>query len=160
MAAQADQSAFDQIGVVKLHITDPVSRRHIREYLAAADDWHPLFDDDALAAAGPYGEIVAPPLYPLALSRPVAKKDRLLADGQYSDLAHPGITGNTTLGGWDVEVKSLARVGDVVTLEERLIAIERKTGRGGPMIVTKVETRHVNQRGVELLVETKTVIYR
>jgi N-terminal half of MaoC dehydratase len=148
----ASAEAHALIGVESTRTSDPVSARHIREYLAGADDWNEAY----LHADDP----VAPPLFVLAASRRVQPMSRLLPDGQYDDLTVPGITGRSVLASWDVQIGGLLRVGDVVTVHSTVVSIEAKQGSTGPLVIARTRSRHVNQDGQEIAVETQTIIYR
>ena len=143
------------LGVETTRVCDPVSLRHIKEYLAATDQWpsgHGDSDDDA--------QVVAPPLFVLAATRRVQPKGRLLTDGQYDDLSIPGVHGRSVLAAWNVEVNGLLRVGDVVTVTEAVVSIEEKQGSTGPLVIVKKRSRHTNQNGDDLAIDTQTIIYR
>jgi acyl dehydratase len=155
-----DPEARAMIGVVESRTSYPVSTRQIDEYLAAADDWNPLYHDEEAATAGPYGEVVAPPLFVLAASRPIRPLSRLLEDGQYDDLTIPGIHGRSVLASWEIDVHGLLRTGDVVTVREQITSIVEKIGKNGRLVIVSKKTEHVNQRGHGIATELQTIIYR
>jgi acyl dehydratase len=152
--------ALELVGVANTRTSYAVSERQVREWLAAADDWNPLYHDHEAAKDGPYGELVAPPLFVLAASRRVQPRSRLLADGQYDDLTVPGIHGRSVLASWDIELHQLLRIGDVVTVAEVITSIVEKAGRSGPLVIVTKESTHTNQRDELVAIDTQTIIYR
>lgn len=157
---RVDPDARAAIGTITTRSSYPVSARHIDEYLAAADDWAPLYHDPEAAAAGPFGQIVAPPLFVLAASRRVRPLSGLLEDGQYDDLTIPGIHGRSVLASWDVQIHGMLRVDDVVTVQEQITDIEEKQGKTGPLVIVSKKSEHVTQRGEAVATEIQTIIYR
>jgi acyl dehydratase len=156
----ATEEAWEHLGREQVRRTDPVSVRHIREYLAGADDWNPLYCDEEFARSTPYGGIIAPPLFFLVAGRRVVPRSRLLEDGQYDDLMIPGVFGVSVLAGWDIEVEGLIRVGDVLTIREKVSSIEEKEGKSGRLIVVQKESTYTNQHGERIARDNQTVIYR
>lgn len=156
-----DPEAWEQLGREQVRVSDPVSMRHIREYLAGADDWNPLYCDETFARQSRYGGIVAPPLFFLVASRRVVPMSRLLEDGQYDDVMIPGIHGVSVLAGWDIELGEVPiRVGDVLTVREKVSDIQEKKGRSGRLIVVRKESEHTNQRGELVARDVQTIIFR
>ncbi len=149
------------LGREEVDVSDPVSLRQIKEYVAATDDWgNPHYTDPGLAAQTAYGEIVAPPLFYEAPLRRVVPESRLQEDGQYDDLAVPGIYGRSMAGGTEVEVFRLVRVGDVITKRAKVIEIQEKEGRTGRLIFQTTESRFTNQDEDLLAIEKRTLIFR
>jgi acyl dehydratase len=133
---------------------DPVSLRHLREYLIGTDDRDPNYD---LSHPGP---IITPPLYFFAAMREVVYESELHEDGQHRTVGVAGITGRTLEGGTDYRLHTPVYVGDVITAERTLASIEEKSGRSGPMALVVTDTRYTNQRD-ELVAElTHTLIFR
>ena len=68
------------------------SANGIAKFAAAIDDHNPLyFDRDAARAAG-YADVITPPLYAAAATRPVPFREGFQNDGQYDSVAPPGLT--------------------------------------------------------------------
>jgi acyl dehydratase len=154
------EEAWDFVGRESVRVSDPVSMRHLKEYLAGADDWNPLYCDDDFARRTHYGGIVAPPLFFLVASRRVVPMSRLLEDGQYDDLMVPGVHGVSVLAGWDIELGKSIRIGDVITVREKILSIDEKQGRTGKLVIVKKESTHTNQRGEHVARDVQTIIYR
>jgi len=125
------------------HVSEPISLRHIREYVAATggdpDTWP--------AGPGDGPTTAAPPLFFHAACRPVVAERRLQEDGQYTFLGVTGVSGRSLAGGNTYEVIAPVYIGDVLTTSERLVAIDERQGRSGPLVITTTETTYTNQRG-------------
>ena len=141
------------LGVESVQTSYPVSARHIREYCSGGDNWRSEYDGK------PGEEVVAPPIFFLAASRRIDPIDELQDDGQYRDLTIPGIYGRSVLASWDIEILDVVRVGDILTVSEKVVAINEKQGRAGKLIIVEKEGRHVNQHGTTIGVDLQTIIY-
>lgn len=137
----------------------PVSARHIQQYLAGADNWDLAYHDPDYCKKSPHGEIVAPPIFFLAASRRIVPMDQLQADGQYSVFLIPGVYGRSLLASWDIEVFDVVRVGDVITVRDKITKISEKQGRSGKMIIVEKTGEHHNQHGTLIGRDTQTVFY-
>jgi 3-methylfumaryl-CoA hydratase len=148
---RVDDSARDLVGAVTFTWTsEPVSLRQVREYVAAIggrpEEW------DAAR--------VAPPLFFHAACRPVVAEADLLDDGQYPFLGVPGVHGRTMAGGQSYEILGPVRVGDVLTVRERLLSLTEKQGRSGPLAFTETASEYTNGDGVLVARLRQTVIFR
>ena len=152
--------AWKHLGRENVRVSDPVSMRHLKEYLAGADDWNPLYSDEEFARRTHYEGIIAPPLFFLVASRRVVPMSRLLEDGQYDDVMVPGVHGVSVLAAWEIELGKPIRVGDVITVREKISSIEEKQGRSGKLVVVQKESDHTNQRGEWVARDTQTIIFR
>src|ERR1700746_3209480 len=148
-------AARSSIGTVAAsYRSDPVSLRQIREYIAGTGG-RPEDIDEA-----PTGDaICAPPLFFHAACRPVVAEDDLLPDGQYPFLGVPGVSGRTLAGGSKYEVFGRVRVGDVLTVTERLARITEKHGSSGPLVFVTTEAEYHNQAGDLVGRYRQTVIF-
>lgn len=114
----------------------------IEKYAAAIDDHNPLYFDKAAAQAAGYADVIGPPLYAAAATRPVPFRDGLLNDGQYDSAAPPGLTHlQTMLAGQNWELIRPAVAGEEVieTMTTRSIS-ERKGSTGNIVFVDKEAT--------------------
>ena len=152
--------AWQYVGRESVRSSDPVSMRHVREYLAGADDWNPLYCEEEFARRTHYEGIVAPPLFFLVASRRVVPISRLLEDGQYDDIMVPGVNGVSVLASWDIEIGEPIRIRDVITVREKILSIEEKQGRSGKLVVVTKESTHMNQRGEQVARAVQTIIFR
>jgi hydroxyacyl-ACP dehydratase HTD2-like protein with hotdog domain len=152
-----EDSARKLVGTVTFTWTsEPVSLRQVREYVAAIGERPEEWGDPA----DPHAPLVAPPLFFHAACRPVVAEADLLADGQYPFLGVPGVHGRTMAGGQSYEVLAPVRVGDVLTVQERLISVTEKQGRSGPLVLTETESEYTNGEGVLVARFRQTVIFR
>ena len=148
-------AARRRIGTVTAsYRSDPVSLRQIREYIAGIGG-RPEGIDEARTDE----PICAPPLFFHAACRPVVAEDDLLPDGQYPFLGVPGVSGRTMAGGHKYEVVAPVRVGDVLTVTERLTDITEKNGSSGPLVFVTTEAEYHNQAGELVGRYRQTVIF-
>ena len=148
------------IGHETVEVSDPVSLRQIREYLAGTDDWNPLYYDEEYAKRTPYGGIIAPRMFYRVPLRKVLPESALQEDGQYPDRSVPGVFGRSMAGGQEVEVFEPVRPGDVLTLTTTVLDIYEKQGRSGRLIFQVNRESYSNQRGEQVAVEIKMLIFR
>lgn len=155
MELHVSDDARARVGTVLERRTgDPVSIRHLREYLIGTDDRESFYDLDS------NGPIVTPPLFFFAAMREVVYESELYEDGQHKTTGVDGIEGRTLEGGTAYKLHNPLHVGDVLTVEKRLTSIEEKSGRSGPMAIVVTDSAFTNQRG-ELVAElTHTIIFR
>jgi acyl dehydratase len=114
----------------------------IEKFAAAIDDRNPLYFDRAAARAAGYADVIGPPLYAAAATRPVPFRNGLLDDGQYDSAAPPGLTHlQTMLAGQNWELIRPAVAGEEVieTMTTKSIT-ERKGGTGNIVFVDKQAT--------------------
>ncbi len=154
------EKARERIGDETVAVSDPVSLRQIKEFLAGTDDWDPLYYDEEAARQGPYGEIIAPPLFYAAPLRKVVPESSLLEDGQHKGMAAPGVEGRSLHGGAALELHNPVRVGDIVTSRSQLKDVWVKEGRSGTLVFQLRETRFTDQDSRLLAVESTTLIFR
>jgi 3-methylfumaryl-CoA hydratase len=147
------------VGTVTREFTsDPVSLRHIREYLVGigASTAHLPRGDDTEGIAA----VVAPPLFFLSACRPVVGEDELLEDGQHGWVGVPGIEGRSAVAGTRARFLGEVRVGDVLRATQRLVAVNRREGRSGPLVFVEVETEYQNQRGALVARHSNIFVFR
>jgi acyl dehydratase len=114
----------------------------IEKFAAAIDDRNPLYFDRSAAQAAGYADVIGPPLYAAAATRPVPFRDGLLPDGQYDSAAPPGLTHlQTMLAGQNWELIRPAVAGEEVieTFTTKSIT-ERKGSTGNIVFVDKEAT--------------------
>jgi N-terminal half of MaoC dehydratase len=142
--------------LIERRVSFPIAASDIRKWAIAVyypDPAPAVFWDDAVAAASPYGGIVAPeefnpfawmtadPQGPQALNRadPDLIERRIGIEG-------PGLRFQLN-GGIGVEYHHPMRPGDTITSERRLSSYTEREGRLGLMLFTTVEDAWTNQRG-------------
>jgi acyl dehydratase len=153
---------------------EPVERSEVRRFAQAVMDDDPIFWDDAYAKNTRYGEVVAPPLFPLfAHRRPPGSPDPLAS--AVTDPDFDGFVGLLTTGlppvplpnlprllngGNEVEFYQLPKLGDRITARAKYLDIYEKTGRSGTMVFIVIETRYTNQHDALLMISRLTLIRR
>jgi len=131
---------------------DPVSatitRRESQRYARAVGDLAAIyFDEDAARAAG-YDGLVAPPTFVGHAVVEGATLGDLRTDGLWADRG-PKLrlaVSRTMFGGEEWELRGPVLVGDTITAQRRLGAVEEKDGRSGPFVLLHYETTFTNQR--------------
>ena len=125
-----------------------ITRREAQRYARAVGDLSPIyFDEDAARAAG-YDGLVAPPTFVGHAMVEGANLDDVRIDGLWVDRG-PRVrlaVARTMFGGEEWEFHRPVLVGDTITAQRRLGAVEEKEGRAGPFVLTHVETTFTNQR--------------
>lgn len=150
------EAARARIGTVTARYTsEPISLRHVREYVAATGG-----DLSEWPATAPARHRPVPPLFFHAACRPVVAAADLEPDGQYPFLGVTGVTGETMAGGNTFEILGPVYVGDVLRTAERLVAIDERTGRSGPLVITTTETEYRNQDGALVARYRQAIIFR
>jgi acyl dehydratase len=129
-------------------VSAEITRREAQRYARAVGDLDPIyFDDDAARAAG-YDGLVAPPTFVgHAVVEGSTLKD-LRKDGMWIDRSRRlrlGVS-RTMFGGEEWEFRKPVLVGDTITAQRRLGALEEKDGRSGPFVLMHYETTFTNQR--------------
>lgn len=128
--------------------THVVSREHIKAYARAVGETNPLYLDDEAASAGPYGTIIAPPLY-------------------YNMLKlEPGLDPKVVFGttgfdaGQHVEFFEPIRADDTISATTQVSSVYAKTGRTGTMVFTVRQTTFTNQDGQKNIVMERMNVRR
>ena len=140
-----------------------VSAKDIRRFAVTIGDKNPLWRDEAAAAKGPNGGIVAPPFFFTTLALEEEELDDLEASGLGKkmglrmEVPVPGFPG-AVAGGRKIIFGVPIRAGDVISVQEEVVEIYEKQGRRGPMVFVASEWTYTNQRGERAVTETATVI--
>jgi acyl dehydratase len=116
--------------------TDPVavSAKEIQDFCAAVGETNPWYTDAEAARKGPYGELVAPPMFALTF-----RNGRHF----FQNIPHFGKGGFDA--GRDVEFVKPVRAGDRITLVSHVKEIYEKTGRSGAMYFVTIRSTVKNQ---------------
>ncbi|MCS6924327.1 MAG: MaoC family dehydratase N-terminal domain-containing protein [Candidatus Binatia bacterium] len=147
MALDFDRSILGQ--VFDETTFPPVTKEEILEFAAALGETNPLYTDEAAAARGPYGGLVAPPTFVTKLR---AKKF------MPEHLPRFGKTGFDA--GRDLEIYAPVRPGDVLTMASSIHDIYEKTGRTGSMYFIVIRNEVRNQRGEKVAVIDHRIMQR
>ncbi|WP_029429900.1 MaoC family dehydratase N-terminal domain-containing protein [Blastococcus sp. URHD0036] len=155
--------------------SEPVSEELLRRFVHAVLEDDPVHWDPRRASESRYGEVVAPPLFPVfAFQRAPGTPDPFEAfaadpddDGLFDMGRTPGLplidlpVKRVLNGGSEARFHRLARVGDVITARSKYVDIsERQGGDDNPMVFIRTETTYTNQHDDLLVVVTQTVIRR
>lgn len=117
--------------------TDPVavSADEIKGFCAAIGETNPWYTDEEAARKGPYGGLVAPPLFALTFR-----------NGRHFFQSIPFFGKGGFDAGRDVEFVNPVRAGDQIKLVSHVKEIYEKTGRSGAMYFVTVRTTVHNQK--------------
>ncbi len=117
--------------------TDPVavSAQEIKDFCAAVGETNPWYTDEEAARKGPYGEIVAPPLFALTFR-----------NGRHFFQNIPRFGKGGFDAGRDVEFISPVHAGDQITLISHVKEVYEKTGRSGAMYFVTIRSTVKNQK--------------
>jgi hypothetical protein len=153
---------------------DEVERGAVRRYVQAYMDIDPIFYSDEVTRPLPWGEPVAPPLFPMNMfRRPFGTPDPFADHDGNPDF--DGIVGSTAQGlpplplpktvgllnaGTEVEVFRYAKHGERVTAKSSYHSITEKQSSKGPMLLVVIETEYRSGDGGLLLRVQKTLIRR
>lgn len=151
----------------------PVDLSRLRLFADAVIDLAPVHFDSQVGAASPWGKVVAPPLFPLhgiegrpgslPLSEDVRAQGREGVNEVGRDVASR--FGLDAAGGMNagnqVEIHSLARVGETIVANSTLVGVKRRFGkRGGDMFFFETLNRYAERSGRPLVTERQTVVLR
>jgi acyl dehydratase len=126
-----------------------VTRREAQRYARAVGDLSPIYFDEAAARAAGYDGLVAPPTFVGHAVVEGATLDDLRIDGMWLDRG-PRLrlsVSRSMFGGEEWEFRRPVLVGDTITAQRRLGAVEEKDGRSGPFVLIHYETTFTNQHG-------------
>jgi len=141
---------FDR-GVLNVEVvvgTYQVTAEDIRAYARAIGETNPIYLDAEAARVGPYGTLVAPPLFIHTL-RAQAGPDPKIRFGTTSFHA-----------GERVQSFEPIRAGDTVTARAQITQVYAKTGRAGTMVFSVKRTTYTNQHGHTLITMETTMVRR
>ncbi len=125
-----------------------VSRREAQRYARAVGDLDPIYFDEAAARAAGYDGLVAPPTFVGHAVVEGSTLEDLREDGLWIDRGRKLRlrVSRTMFGGEEWEFRHPVLIGDTVTAQRRLGAVEEKDGRSGPFVLLHYETTFTNQR--------------
>ena len=147
MALEFDRSI---IGQVFDETTFPaITKEEILEFTAALGEKNPLYTDEAAAAKGPYGGLIAPPTFVTKLRAKKFTPEHLPKFGKVGFNA-----------GQRCEFHAPIRPGDTITMKTRITDVYEKTGRTGKMVFIVRETTYENQKGEKVAVVEQSQVRR
>jgi len=153
----------------------PLERDTLRRFVQAIMDTDPLYVDAVHAAGTKFGEMVAPPLYPVhAFRPPIGGPDPL--DVLRTDPDADGSAGNDGMyfgltpidspfkrllnGGNEIEFFRCLAVGEKCVANARYADVQLKQGKSGSLLLVVIETTFSTEQGERLLVNRQTLIWR
>ena len=114
-------------------VTAQITAKEAQRYAQAVGDLNPLYFDEAAAKAAGYRTLLAPPTFVAYAVVEGQSLDRLRGDGLFRGCPSvPLRTKRVMFGGEEWDFLAPACIGDVITAETRLKALEQKQGGSGP----------------------------
>ncbi|MBI4538630.1 MAG: MaoC family dehydratase N-terminal domain-containing protein [Gemmatimonadetes bacterium] len=158
------EEARARIGHAERSRLGVVTKEQFQRFAVAVGDPNPIYFDDREARALGYPGIVAPPSFVSSVLGWDAgpPEEELRRDGTTeADVAFIALPGAKLMGGGqELELGNPVVPGDDVTIERRLVDVERREGKSGPLTLLKTEKRYTNQRGELLVICRETIIAR
>jgi len=142
-----DKSA---IGKTTRTETMEVEKGHIRRFAQAIGDDNPLYYDEDYARKSRYGGIIAPPTFPTVFG---FEGERVL-EGLKFDRAH------LLHGEQEYQYFKPIMAGDIISYYTKIIKIDEKQGKTGPMDIITTEMTGHNQRNEKVFAARSTVVIR
>jgi acyl dehydratase len=129
-------------------VTAVITRREAQRYARAVGDLNPIYFDEEAARDAGYDGLVAPPTFVGHAVVEGGALGDLREDGLWVDRGRKVRLGvsRSMFGGEEWELRGPVLVGDTVTAQRRLGAVEEKDGRSGPFVLLHYETTFTNQR--------------
>ena len=139
-----------------------VTRREAQRYARAVGDLDPIYFDERAAADAGYDGLVAPPTFVGHAVVEGSALEDLREDGLWIDRSRKVRLGvsRSMFGGEEWEFRAPVLVGDTITAQRRLGAVEEKDGRSGPFVLLHYETTFTNQRDEVVAVSRLVAIAR
>ena len=131
-----------------------VTAEHVAAFARALGDTNPLYCDPAAARRGPFGEVVAPPTYPIAFMT------QAMAGGMDTFL-ELGLNFMTLVHGeQEFEYVRPIKAGETLTLDGRIADVYEKTGSSGTLDFVVMETEARDAGGKPVFFSRNTLISR
>jgi acyl dehydratase len=151
----------------------PVDLSRLRLFADAVMGLAPIFFDPAAAARGPYGVVVAPPLFPLhgieavPGTLPLSEAPEAMGREGVNEVGRDpaSLFGLAAGGGMNAgnqaEVHSLVRAGERVGATSTLVGARSRPGReGGQLLFVETLNRYTEAGGRPLLTERQTIVLK
>lgn len=125
-----------------------VEKRHIRQFANAIGDQNPLYVDPEYAANTPYGGLISPPTFPIAIgsdggSLPLKLDERRMLHGEQEFIYYRPI-----------------RHGDRLYCQLKVTDLYEKEGRSGKMQFLAIDTEMRDELGEIVVISRMNIIYR
>lgn len=142
-----------------------IPEHEMLQYSYAIDDLNPLYVDKKEAEKGPYGSIIAPPLFysiPFGYLVPLSKlREDGLPPEQPGEPTLPLKVTRLMAAGVEVEFGKPVKPGDVLTWKSKIADIYERTSKSGTKMVFVIrESIFTNQKGEMVAIEYYTFIIR
>jgi 3-methylfumaryl-CoA hydratase len=138
-----------------------VTANHIAKFCVGIDHLDPVFFDRKAAQAAGYPDIIAPPLFNAAVTRPVPPRVGFLPDGQYDNVAPPGLNHlQTMLAGQSWELIRPSVVGEEIIETFRTKSITERQGKTGNIVFVEKEAEITTLSGEVIERYSNTLILR
>ncbi len=126
-----------------------VERGRIKDFARALGDLNPCYMDDAVGAASPWGDVIAPPTFAVSFRGEGADSSALLRD--------LGVDISRVLHGeQEFEIHRQLVPGETYLCRTKILDIYEKTGRSGPMAFVVRETAVTDRTG-EIVMSTRQI---
>ncbi len=126
-----------------------VERGRIKDFARALGDLNPFYIDDAVGAASPWGDVIAPPTFAVSFRGEGADSSALLRD--------LGVDISRVLHGeQEFEIHRQLVPGETYLCRTKILDIYEKTGRSGPMAFVVRETAVTDRTG-EIVMSTRQI---
>lgn len=143
------EATREQVGqLLSAPVTVTIDRRESQRYALAVGDENPVYFDESAARAAGHRTIICPPTFVFhALVQPQANGD-LREDGLWSTVGNVKLeVGRMMAGGEEWDYVEAVCVGDTITAETRLAAVDQKEGSKGPFVRVVREVTYTNHNG-------------
>ena len=129
-------------------VTVVINQRESQRYAMAVDDLNPVYFDEAAAQDAGHRTIIAPPTFVTHAIVPPREINTLREDGLWR--TRDGVrleVKRMMFGGEEWDFLEPVCVGDTITAEVRLAAVDQKEGSKGPFVRVVRETTFTSQDG-------------
>ena len=129
--------------------TVTVERGRIKDFARAIGDTNPFYLDDRVGAASEFGDVIAPPTFPISFKDENADTGAMLKD--------LGVDiGRILHGEQEFELHRPIRSGETLLCRSKVVDVYEKTGKSGPMAFVVRET-YVTDKESELVATLRGV---
>ncbi|SEN04786.1 N-terminal half of MaoC dehydratase [Mesobacillus persicus] len=125
-----------------------VEKRHVRQFAEAIGDSNPLYVDEDYSASSPYGGLITPLTYPIALasegkSLPLQLDERRMLHGEQEFIYHRPV-----------------RPGDQLYCQMKVADLYEREGRSGMMQFLVLDTEMKDKEGEMVVISRMNIVYR
>ncbi len=130
-------------------VTVTIDQREAQRYAYAVGDENPLYFDEAAARGAGHRTLLAPPTFISHAPVPARSAAQLRVDGLYTTGDRVRLLVDRIMfGGEEWEFPEPVYIGDQITAETRLAALDQKDGSKGPFVRVVRETTYTNAEGI------------